>query len=73
MKRLSTKDTNRPRHTTSYHVPRMFRLALILPLVALTLFAGSPRAAVKPGATYLYTYYDKQLSLIHISEPTRPY
>ena len=42
----------------------MFRLALILPLAALTLLAGSPRSAAKPGNTYLYTYYDKQGGLI---------
>jgi hypothetical protein len=42
----------------------MFRLALILPLVALTLVARAPRSAAKPGATYLYTYYDKQGRLV---------
>ena len=42
----------------------MLRSALILPLAALALFAGSPRSGAKSGATYLYTYYDKQGGLI---------
>ena len=42
----------------------MFRPALTLALAALALSAGSPRSAVKPGTTYLYTYYDKQGGLV---------
>ncbi len=42
----------------------MFRTVLTLSLAALTLLARSPRPAAKPGATYLYTYYDKQGGLV---------
>jgi len=46
---------------------QMHRPLLILPLVALALSAGMPKAsrsAGKPGITYLYTYYDKQGRLV---------
>ena len=45
----------------------MLRSALVLPLAALALVAGMPKAAkdpVKPGVTYLYTYYDRQGRLV---------
>ena len=45
----------------------MPRLAFIFPLLTLTLVAGMPKASrspVKPGVTYLYTYYDKQGRLV---------
>jgi hypothetical protein len=45
----------------------MLRAALILALAALALTASPPRPArrsMKPGATYLYTYYDKQGRLV---------
>lgn len=45
----------------------MLRPALFFPAFALALVAGAPRASkdpVKPGITYLYTYYDKQGRLI---------
>lgn len=41
----------------------MNRRGLLIPLAALTLAAGAPRS-LKPGATYLYTYYDRQGRLI---------
>ena len=45
----------------------MLRPWLILPLATLALAAGMPRGTrepVKPGVTYLYTYYDKQGRLV---------
>src|ERR1035438_1957335 len=42
----------------------MLRRTLILPLAAMALSAGMPKAPVKPGVTYLYTYYDKQGRLV---------
>jgi hypothetical protein len=45
----------------------MLRLSLMLPLLSLTLAAGMPQASkspIKPGVTYLYTYYDKQGRLV---------
>lgn len=45
----------------------MLRPALILPLVSLAMSAGTPRVTkdpVRPGVTYLYTYYDKQGGLV---------
>jgi hypothetical protein len=45
----------------------MLRPALILPLAALALGAGMPKVGkdpVKPGVTYLYTYYDPQGRLV---------
>ena len=41
----------------------MNRRGLLIPLAALTLAAGAPRP-LRPGATYLYTYYDRQGRLI---------
>lgn len=41
----------------------MNRPGLLIPLAALTLAAGTPRS-LKPGATYLYTYYDRQGRLV---------
>ncbi len=41
----------------------MIRRGLLIPLAALTLAAGAPRP-LRPGATYLYTYYDRQGRLI---------
>lgn len=41
----------------------MIRPGLLLPLAVLTLAAGGPRP-LKPGATYLYTYYDPQGRLV---------
>jgi len=46
---------------------QMLRAALVLPLAVLTLVAGMPKAPkdpVKPGVTYLYTYYDRQGRLV---------
>lgn len=46
---------------------QMLRPLLMLPLTALALAAGMPKAAkdpVKPGVTYLYTYYDRQGRLV---------
>lgn len=45
----------------------MLRPALIVSLAALALAAGLPKASnqpVKPGVTYLYTYYDRQGRLV---------
>jgi hypothetical protein len=45
----------------------MRRVSLILPLLPLLLSAGMPKGSknpVRPGVTYLYTYYDKQGRLI---------
>jgi len=45
----------------------MLRSGLLLPLAALALSAGMPKAAkdpVRPGVTYLYTYYDPQGRLV---------
>lgn len=42
----------------------MLRSGLILLLVATALSAAKPTAAVRPGVTYLYTYYDKQGRLV---------
>lgn len=41
----------------------MKRRGLFVPLAALTLAAGGPRP-MKPGSTYLYTYYDRQGRLV---------
>jgi len=41
----------------------MIRRGLLIPLAALTLAAGAPRS-LRPGATYLYTYYDPQGRLV---------
>lgn len=41
----------------------MNRPGLLIPLAALTLAAGAPRS-LRPGATYLYTYYDRQGRLV---------
>ncbi len=43
---------------------RMVRSWLVLPLAASALFAASPKASMKPGVTYLYTYYDRQGRLV---------
>ncbi len=46
---------------------QMLRAALVLPLAVLALVAGMPKAPkdpVKPGVTYLYTYYDRQGRLV---------
>ena len=45
----------------------MLRPALLLPAATLALVAGMPKVSrdpVKPGVTYLYTYYDKQGRLV---------
>ena len=45
----------------------MLRRALVLSFAALALPAGTPRISkdpVRPGVTYLYTYYDKQGRLV---------
>jgi hypothetical protein len=45
----------------------MFRPGLLLPVMSLLMVAGTPkanRAPMKPGITYLYTYYDKQGRLV---------
>lgn len=42
----------------------MLRSGLILSLAALALSAGMPKVSLKPGITYLYTYYDKQGRLV---------
>jgi hypothetical protein len=45
----------------------MLRFALVLPAFALSLVAGIPKVTrdpVKPGNTYLYTYWDKQGRLV---------
>lgn len=42
----------------------MLRSGLILSLAASALSAGMPKASLKPGVTYLYTYYDKQGRLL---------
>jgi len=44
----------------------MLRSALVLPLAALpsSLECEGHEGSVKPGVTYLYTYYDKQGRLV---------
>ena len=42
----------------------MLRSGLLLLLVATTLSAVKPTASVRPGVTYLYTYYDKAGRLV---------
>jgi hypothetical protein len=42
----------------------MLRRTLVLSLATLALSAGMPKAASKPGITYLYTYYDRQGRLV---------